>query len=372
MIAILLAFGAVGWDSASLQLMEDSGFEDARPGRLETTTAGQGWEVQRIGRPEIRDELMVECVDDKKLAHAGNHVVKLALPKDTVGFEFVTVGQRLQLQADREYEAAVWVRWPDGPEKAPAKADATSGHPSAIVSFWARHKEGEGDFAGRDVWLFDRQWKKLTFRFRATDPDRKTLVYVSLLPNQMPRGTTVLVDDFTLTAISAPAAVAKNPGERVVDGGFEQLGVGKIGIGTWSFANIGGTSISGEVVREDGAQFVRIAMNKDTTNFESAQLWQRLTLERGVRYRVRCRMRWDNYTDGRDSPIVNYGLYHEGTDTWYGPIDQYLKKSKDSVVSQIKCWGVDLKISPLGPGKPLDNRVYAAIRKTASQSGSHF
>jgi hypothetical protein len=43
-----------------------------------------------------------------------------------------------------------------------------------------------------------------------------------------------------------------------------------------------------------------------------------------------------------------------------------------TVVSQIKCWGVDLKISPLGPGKPLDNRVYAAIRKTASQSGSHF
>ena len=70
-------------------------------------------------------------------------------------------------------------------------------------------------------------------------------------------------------------------------------------------------------------------MNKNTTNYESAQLWQMLTLERGVRYEVQCRMRWENYHEGPTSPIVNYGFYHEDTNTWYGPVDQHLKNSKD-------------------------------------------
>jgi hypothetical protein len=329
LLAVLLAFTAAASESDPVQRLEDSGFEDARPGKLETTTTGKGWEVQRIGRPKIQDKLVIDCLGDKKLAHAGNNVLKLALPKDTIGFEFVTIGQRFKLRADREYEASVWVRWPDGPEKAPAKSDATSGHPSAIVSFWARHKEAIGDFAGRDVWLFDSQWKNLTIRFRATDPDQKTLVYVSLLPNQTPRETTVLVDDFTLEEIKTPSAVPKNNGELVVDGGFEKLDAGKIGFGTWSFANIGGTKILGEVVTEKDTKCIRIAMNKNTTNFESAQLWQMVSLEKGVRYEVQCRMRWDNHADGPNSPIVNYGMYHDATNTWYGPVDQNLKKSKD-------------------------------------------
>jgi hypothetical protein len=329
LLVAMLAFTAVASDSDLVQRMEDPGFEDARPGKLETTTTGKGWEVQRIGRPKIQDKLVIDCVSDKKLAHTGNNVLKLTLPNDTVGFEFVTIGQRLKLHADREYEASVWVRWPDGPEKAPAKADATSGHPSAIVSFWARHKEATGDFAGRDVWLFDRQWKKLMIKFRATDPDQKTLVYVSLLPNQTPRETTVLVDDFTLAEIKTSGAVPKNKGELVVDGGFEKLDAGKIGFGTWSFANVGGTKILGEAANEKDTKFVRIAMNKNTTNFESAQLWQMVSLEKGVRYEVQCRMRWDNHADGPNSPIVNYGVYHEDTNTWYGPVDQNLKKSKN-------------------------------------------
>jgi len=330
LLVLLLPFTAVVLDSDSTQLMEDPGFEETRPGKLETTTTGKGWEVQRIGRPEIQNKLVVECISDKKLAHSGNNFVKLALPKDAVGFEFVTIGQRLKLRADREYEAAVWVRWPDGPEKAPAKANATSGHPSAVVSFWARHKDAKGDFAGRDVWLFDRQWKKLTFRFRATDPDQKTLVYVSLLPNQTPRETTVFVDDFTLTESKAPAAVAKKKDEVVVDGDFSKLKAGPLGFGpTWSFANIGGMKIVGEVIEEQGQKFFRIAMNKNTTNYESAQLWQILNLEKGVRYEVSCRLRWDNYKEGAEPPIVNLGMYHEDTDTWYGPIDLKLKKSKE-------------------------------------------
>jgi hypothetical protein len=326
---VLLAVSAAGSDSDSTQRMEDPGFEEAKPGRLETTTTGKGWEVQRVGRPKIQDKLVVERVADKKLSRAGDHFLKMALPKDTVGFEFVTIGQRLELRADREYEAAVWVRWPDGPEKSPAKADATSGHPSAIVSFWARHKEAEGDFAGRDVWLFDRQWRQLTIRFRATDPDQKTLVYVSLLPNQTPRETTIFVDDFTLTERKAPPTAATNTDELVADGDFSKLQAGKLGLSpTWSFANIGGTKISGEVTEEKADKFFRLAMNKNTTNYESAQLWQMLNLEKGVRYEVSCRLRWDSYTEGAGSPIVNLGMYHEETNTWYGPVDQILRKSE--------------------------------------------
>ncbi len=326
----LLSLSAVGAGAAPVQLLEDSGFENTAVGKLEATTTGKGWEVQRVGRPEIQDKLVVECVGDKRQTHTGENALKLALPKDTIGFEFVTVGQRLHLQANREYEAAVWVRWPDGPKKAPAKADATSGQPSAIVSFWARHKEAEGDFAGRDVWLFDRQWKKLTFRFRATDPDQKTLVYVSLLPNQTPRETTVFADDFTLTESKAPATLANNKHELVADGDFSKLKAGALGFGpTWPFANIGGTNVVGEAIEEKGEKLVRIAMNKNTTNYESAQLWQMLECEKGVRYEVTCRLRWDSHKEGTGNPIVNLGMYHEDTNTWYGPIDQNLKESKE-------------------------------------------
>jgi hypothetical protein len=329
LVVALLAVATAGSDPGSTQRMVDPGFEEAGSGRLETAATGVGWEVRRVGRPEIRGKLVVERVADEKLAHAGGKSLKMSLPRDTVGFEYVTVGQRIRLGADRAYEAAVWVRWPDGPETAPAGAGATSGHPSAIVSFWARHGDAGGGFAGRDVWLFDRQWKRLTIRFRATDPDRKTLVYVSLLPNQTPRDTTVFVDDFTLSESLAPAAIAKHRGELVVDGGFSNLKVGGLGFGpTWSFANIGGTRIVGEVAEEtEAGKFFRIAMEKDTTNYESAQLWQILGLERGVRYEVSCRLRWDSYEEGAGGPIVNLGMYHEATNTWYGPVDQVLKKS---------------------------------------------
>ncbi len=70
-------------------------------------------------------------------------------------------------------------------------------------------------------------------------------------------------------------------------------------------------------------------MNKNTSNYESAQLFQMLHLNRGVRYEVECRMRWDSYQEGPRTPIVNYGFYHEESNTWYGPIGQYLRKSKD-------------------------------------------
>lgn len=310
---VILATMLFATDSPGGQLMQDPSFEAG-------LTAA--WEVQRTGRKAIQDRLLVTCVEDEAKARSGRKCLALQIPKETVGLEFVTVGQRLRLSAGKEYEASVWVRWPGGPDKPPAGASPTSGHRSAIVSFWVRHRDGKGTFAGRDEWLFDNRWHKLTFRFCATDPDERTLVYVSLLPNQKPVATTVLVDDFELTATDASAETEPRTGNIVKDAGFDAQRNGNI-ISPWSFRNMGGTNIVA-IVR-DGA--VTLQMPKGTSNFESAQLWQHVNLRRGVRYEISCRMRWSNFTPDVPAPIVNYGIFHESSRTWYGPVDQVLEKN---------------------------------------------
>jgi len=310
----------------SRQLMQDSGFETCPAGSLPGTGANAGWEVQRKGREAIGDRLVVACVEDEAKARSGKKCLALSIPKETVGFEFVTVGQRLRLAAHKEYEASVWVRWVGGPDKPPAGARATSACPSAIVSFWARHRDGKGAFAGRDEWLYDNRWHKLAFRFCATDPDQRTFIYVSLLPNQKPTDTTVLVDDFELTAADMPAETESRTGNIVEDSGFDTQRSGGI-VSPWCFANMGGTNITVSVGGTDARRWISLQMPKDTSNFESAQLRQHLDLRRGVRYEVSCRMRWDNFSPDAPTPIVNYGIYHEASRTWHGPVDQVLEKN---------------------------------------------
>jgi hypothetical protein len=308
------------------QLMQDSSFEACPSGTLAGTGASAAWEVQRTGREAIRDRLVVTCVEDEAKAKSGRRCLALSIPKETVGFEFVTVGQRLRLAAGKEYVASVWVRWPGGPDEPPAGASATPAHRSAIVSFWARHRDNKGAFAGRDVWLFDNRWHKLEFRFCATDPDQRTFVYVSLLPNQKPAETTVLVDDFEVAAADAPAETESRPGNIVGDSGFEAQRAGRIVL-PWHFVNRGGTNIAVTASGPGGQKCVTLQMPKGTSNFESAQIWQHLDLRRGVRYEVSCRIRWDNFAPNAPAPIVNYGIYHEASRTWYGPVDQVLEKT---------------------------------------------
>lgn len=300
------------------QLMRDSGFESLPAGPVN----GGVWEVQCIGREVIQDRLIVTCVEDEAKARSGRKCLALSIPKETVGFEFVTVGQRLRLSASKEYEASVWVRWPDGPDQPPPGANASTAYPCAIVSFWARHRDGKGAFAGRDEWLYDNRWHKLAFRFCATDPDERTLVYVSLLPNQKPAATTVLVDDFELTATDLSAETESRTGNLVKDSGFDAQRTGNIAP-PWNFRNMGGTNITATI--RSGA--LTLQMPGGTSNFESAQLWQHVILRRGARYEISCRMRWDNFAPDAPSPIVNYGVFHEGSRTWYGPVDQVLEKN---------------------------------------------
>ncbi|MFZ5831433.1 MAG: hypothetical protein ACOY3P_15215 [Planctomycetota bacterium] len=324
--AVATGGARAGGGEASGQRMHDPSFESLSAGRLASTGAGATWEVQRTGREAIGERLGVACVEDAEQARSGSKSLLLSLPQDTVGFEFVTVGQRLQLEAGREYEASVWVRWADGPDDPPPRASATSAHRSAIVSFWARDRDGKGTFAGRDEWLFDNRWHKLAFRFCATDPEHRTLVYVSLLPNQKPAATNVVLDDFELTAVEAVAETEPRSGNIVEDSGFDRQPTGGIEP-PWNFRNMGGTSIAGGGAGADPERYIAFKMPRETTNFESAQLCQHLALRRGVRYEISCRLRWDNFAPGAPAPIVNYGIFHEDSRTWYGPVDQVLVKN---------------------------------------------
>jgi hypothetical protein len=317
-----------GQEPARVETWFDPSFETLPIGTLTTSGKTKGWEVQRTGRDGILNRLDAACVEDKAKAKSGQHLVRLSIPKDTVGFEFVTIGQRLRLEPGHTYEASVWVRWPDGPDQAPAKASQVSGHPSAIVSFWARHRDGEGAFAGRDEWLFDSQWRKLSFRFRAIDPDLPTLIYVSLLPNQKPRDTTILLDDFTLTKVAEPAAKDAR-GNLVKDAEFAQQKPGDAIVPPWYFANLGGKGIPYKVVALDKKKFITLTMDKGTSNFESAHLWQHFQLTKAARYEMTCTLRWDNFAPKAPAPIVNFGIYHEDSRTWHGPIDQVLDKTGD-------------------------------------------
>jgi hypothetical protein len=315
MIGLLLALQAA-W--------ADPGFEAVPPGRKAATGPSGGWEVQLHGRPLIQERLVVEAVDAQGLPRSGARAFRLAIPADTVGFEFVTLGRRLKLEPGRDYEASAWVRWEGGPPAAPAGASAVSGHPSAIVSFWARHRDGNGDFAGRDEWIFDGAWTRLAFRFRATDPAERTLVYVSLLPNQKPAATSILLDDFDVKELEGGADPEARSGNLVQDPGFESALRPP-----WYAANLGGKGIGIRVDGDPGARHLRMLMGPATSNYESAQVWQHLALGRGVRYEVSARLRWDNFRAGQAAPIVNFGIYHEASRTWYGPVDQVLEPTAE-------------------------------------------
>ena len=309
--------GAAGW--------HDSGFESVGLGALaETGRVEGGWEVQKIGRELLRPRLRVECVGAVAGPKCGKQCVALAIPADTIGFEFVTVGQRVQLATGVEYEASAWVRWPDGPNLAPVGAGPTSTHRSAIVSFWARHRDGTGDFAGRDEWLFDNQWHRLTFRFRATDPKQATLVYVSLLPNQTQAATAVLLDEFVLRELAHEQVEPETRiGNLALDPDFSSQKEGAVSP-PWYCAS--GQAVRGEVVAGDNSTHFRLTMNRATSNFESAQLWQHVALREGARYEISCRIRWDKLSSEAAAPIVNFGIYHDESRTWYGPVDQVLER----------------------------------------------
>ena len=136
----------------------------------------------------------------------------------------------------------------------------------------------------------------------------------------------MLVDDFDLVQVHEPATIETRQSNITLDADFAQQTDGAIAP-PWFFANIGGARISGRVVPSDDDKCVVLAMSRATSNYESAQLWQHVDLCEGVPYSISCRMRWDNFAPDTPAPLVNYGIYHEPTGTWYGPVDQTLEKT---------------------------------------------
>ncbi|NLH99661.1 MAG: hypothetical protein GX446_09245, partial [Chthonomonadales bacterium] len=302
------------------QWMVDAGFEKLKPGALEAASPNTGWEVQRVGREMISGLLRVECVRDPRASRSGNQCVSLSIPGNTEGFEYVTLGQRIPIDSGCVYSVSAWVRWADGPVEAPKGASRTSGHRSAVVSFWSRFANGAGAFAGRDVWLFDNRWRRLSYRFCVPDASDRALVYLSLLPNQRPVATTVMVDDFTLTSLPMPK-VRRTIDEHVTHDASLSSQSGRTLTSPWSFASMGGPHIRHSVCEEDGNRFVRFTMPDSTPGTVSAQMFQSVGLRAGAHYEVSCRIRWENCAHSDRAPIANFGLYHERSDTWYGPVD---------------------------------------------------
>ncbi len=314
--------------TAPTQGVADGGVERMRPGPLEEGILPGGWEAHRVGRAQALDRLQVECVRDATMARSGSQFIRLAIPAYTVGFEYVTVGQRVPIVSGRAYTAGVWVRWPDGPPRAPRGADRTSGHRSAIVSFWARNRDGTGTFAGRDVWLFDNRWKHLTFTFCASEPDDRVFLYVSLLPNQRPSSTVVIMDDLSVSWVPLRVPRHYRVGELAADTGFSGQH-GPTVQEPWSFSSLGGSGIRHSAGDDSDNRVVRMSMAAKASGLNSAQVWQFVRLVRGLRYRVSCRIRWDNFDGTGAQALANFGVYDEASDTWYGPIDVTLEPTAE-------------------------------------------
>ena len=66
------------------------------------------------------------------------------------------------------------------------------------------------------------------FRFRATESDQPTLIYVSLLPNQKPAATMLMLDDFELTATAGIEEMESRTGNLALDADFNVQVAGTI------------------------------------------------------------------------------------------------------------------------------------------------
>ncbi len=286
---------------------------------LPTGKMDAGWEIQKTGREKIKDRLRISVIDDSNRAHAGANCIELAVPAETEGFEFVSVGQRLTLRTNTEYVASVWVRW---------ISESSDPQSNAIVSFWMRDRDGNGHFAGRDVWLRDHEWTQLQFPFRPNDISDKLFLYVSLLPNQKPVATELLIDDFTVRAVvdSVIANADERKGNLIVNPRFQTKKSATLDA-PWYFASSNGQSILGKLLESEQGNSFSMAIPDATSNFDSGNLWQHVHMVEGQRYRIQASIRWDDFSPENKPPIVNYGVYKEETNTWYGPIDQTLAQS---------------------------------------------
>lgn len=193
--------------------MYDPGFEALPAGALVPTGTHDGWEVQRTGRDVIRDQLRAICVNDAVRAKSGNRCLELSIPGDTVGFEFVTAGQRLRLKPDAAYEASLWVRWPDGPDEPPAGASSVSGHRPPIVNYGIFHEASRTWYGPVDQ-ILEKTGDWTTYRFVHTPAfSGRWKVYVQLNGwGNFGKGVKVSLADFTCVPLPVGSRNRDAPG----------------------------------------------------------------------------------------------------------------------------------------------------------------
>ncbi len=297
---------------SDISLLSDSGFESGADGRM--TTANSNWEVQRTGNNTT--EFVVDRIENSSLSDDGSRHCLLSLPENAnpAAFDHITIGQRLTLRPGIIYEASARVQW----------ANPNNGNASAIVSFWAQH-QADKTFAGKDVWIRNGAWTTITYRFMAVEPDQPIFVYLSLLPHQIPKKTDLRVDNFTLKEVENAVDNESRSGNLITDGQFNAQTVGGNPGGAWEFYSPN-EALTGKVESNAGNKYVRLKIPANTNNFSAVKLMQQVTLTKGARYAASTDIKWNNYSGPGDSGIVNYIIYHEQSNTWWGPIDHVVEE----------------------------------------------
>jgi hypothetical protein len=144
-----------------------------------------GWETY------IEASISTDAIirEEKNCVLNGKGSLFLRLPSNATDNQkqFISIGQYLPLSKSKQYRLSVHVKW----------ANPEGQLSSAIISIWT--KSAEGNFAGKDVWIYDGDdFKYLSFDF-SPDSDGNTFCYLSLLTNQAGyENTDIYVDDFKI------------------------------------------------------------------------------------------------------------------------------------------------------------------------------
>jgi len=299
-------------------LIDDAGFENGVVGPI--TQKNSVWEVQRIGSSTF--DFVITRMEDSN-AFAGKRYCSLLLPEnaDPSKFDHVTIGQRKKLQPYVIYEARINVKW----------NNPGNGNETAIVSFWAQHQPDK-TFAGKDVWLKNSDWTIISFRFMAVKSDMPVFIYFSLLPHQKPKATEILIDEFHCEKIEDLPIPDSNSKEIIKDGDFENQNIGSIVSLPWNLIysnNNMNVSVSGDTQNKQ----ITMNMPANTDNYTAIKLMQSVSLQKGVLYHVKASLKWNNFSENQTQGIVNLGIYHPESNTWWGPIDYILKNGEWNIAT---------------------------------------
>jgi hypothetical protein len=315
LITLLFFFSSLVASAERISLFRDSGFNRGKLGAM--TSHNSEWEVQRNGANTA--QFVVTRVSLPTASNRDNRAAKMVLPlsANPRAFDSVTIGQRLRLEQGIVYEAKARVRWINTQNRAR----------SAIISFWTQH-QADKSFAGKDVWLRDGEWQDISYRFTATNPQAESLVYLSLLPNQIPARTEILVDRFRVQPVEEMQEVPdfkNNPTSKnlISDADFSQSEAGVRPGLPWQLSN-GGNGTLGRIEELGRNKYCRLFLPAGTNNFTAVKIGQSVNLTKGSMYSIGADFNWNNKRASSDTAIVNFMVYHAQSGTWWGPIDHIL------------------------------------------------